>query len=34
MQIGEFSVRQPVFVNLVFIAVIVVGVFTFFNMPA
>lgn len=34
MQIGEFSVRQPVFVNLVFLAVIVVGVFTFFNMPA
>lgn len=34
MQIGEFSVKQPVFVNLIFLAVIVVGVFTFFNMPA
>jgi multidrug efflux pump len=34
MQIGEFSVKQPVFVNLVFLAVVIVGLFTFFNMPA
>jgi multidrug efflux pump len=34
MHIGEFSVRQPVLVNLIFIAVVLVGVFTFFNMPA
>ena len=34
MHIGEFSVRQPVLVNLVFIAVVLVGVFTFFGMPA
>ena len=34
MHIGEFSVRQPVLVNLVFVAVIIVGAFTFFNMPA
>jgi multidrug efflux pump subunit AcrB len=34
MTIGEFSVRQPVLVNLFFLAVIVVGVITFFTMPA
>ena len=34
MTIGEFSVRQPVLVNLFFIAVIIVGVATFFSMPA
>ena len=34
MHIGEFSVRQPVLVNLVFVAVIIVGAFTFLNMPA
>ncbi|MCK5597445.1 MAG: efflux RND transporter permease subunit, partial [Candidatus Eisenbacteria sp.] len=34
MTIGEFSVRQPVLVNLVFIAVVVVGLYTFFSMPA
>ncbi|MBD3368295.1 MAG: hypothetical protein GF405_09040 [Candidatus Eisenbacteria bacterium] len=34
MTIGEFSVRQPVLVNLFFIAVIIVGVSTFFSMPA
>ncbi|MBD3347693.1 MAG: hypothetical protein GF400_00675 [Candidatus Eisenbacteria bacterium] len=34
MHIGEFSVRQPVLVNLVFAAIIIVGAFTFLNMPA
>jgi multidrug efflux pump subunit AcrB len=34
MTIGEFSVRQRVLVNLVFIAVVVVGLYTFFTMPA
>jgi len=34
MTIGEFSVRQPVLVNLFFIAIIIVGVSTFFSMPA
>ncbi|MFH1501941.1 MAG: efflux RND transporter permease subunit [Candidatus Eisenbacteria bacterium] len=34
MHIGEFSVRQPVLVNLVFVAVLLIGAFTFFNMPA
>jgi len=34
MRIAEFSVRQPVLVNLIFIGVVAVGVFTFFNMPA
>ena len=34
MTIGEFSVRQPVLVNLVMIGVLLVGVFTFFSMPA
>lgn len=34
MTIGEFSVRQPVLVNLALIAVLVVGLYTFFTMPA
>ncbi|MCD4690431.1 efflux RND transporter permease subunit, partial [bacterium] len=34
MTIGEFSVKQPVLVNLVMIGVLIVGIFTFFNMPA
>ncbi len=34
MTVGEFSVRQPVLVNLVFIGVLIVGVYTFFSMPA
>jgi multidrug efflux pump subunit AcrB len=34
MTIGEFSVRQPVLVNLVMIGVLLVGIFTFFSMPA
>jgi multidrug efflux pump subunit AcrB len=33
MTIGEFSVRQRVLVNLIFIAVVVVGLYTFFSMP-
>ena len=34
MTIGEFSVKQPVLVNLIFIAVIVVGLYTYSSMPA
>ncbi len=34
MTIGEFSVKQPVLVNLVFIGILIVGISTFFSMPA
>jgi len=34
MHIGEFSVRQPVLVNLIFIAIVLVGLYTFNTMPA
>jgi len=34
MHIGEFSVKQPVLVNLVFIAVLIVGLYIYANMPA
>ncbi|MBN2565426.1 MAG: efflux RND transporter permease subunit, partial [Candidatus Eisenbacteria bacterium] len=34
MTIGEFSVNQRVLVNLVFAAVVIVGVYTYFAMPA
>jgi len=34
MSIGEFSVRQRVLVNMVFIAVVLAGIYTFFSMPA
>ncbi len=34
MTLGEFSVKQPVLVNLVMIGVLLIGFFTFFSMPA
>jgi len=34
MSIGEFSVRQPVLVNLVMLGVLLIGVFTYVSMPA
>jgi len=34
MSIGEFSVKQPVLVNLIMFGVLIVGIFTYFQMPA